>query len=278
MNDKIEKFYSSVIHHGKDNNRVYLIKLDKSRLTETVDYIESLACKEYYTKIITKVPKALKTEFENRKFIGEAFIENFFKGEEDCIFFAKYLFKNEKREILKNKEEIDRIIAICKAKEPVKDIFLPKEYNFKILEKKDIPLITRLYKRVFKTYPFPVFSDNYILSTMKDNVIYFGIKKQGQIVAISSAETDKENLNAEMTDFATHPEHRGLNLSLFLLKKMEKYLKSIDFKTAYTIAKSISYGMNITFAKNNYVFGGTLINNTNISGDIESMNVWYKIL
>jgi len=36
--------------------------------------------------------------------------------------------------------------------------------------------------------------------------------------------------------------------------------------------------MNITFARNNYSFAGTLINNTNISGQIESMNVWYKAL
>ncbi len=278
MNDKIEKFYNSVIHHGKDNNRAYLMKLDTSKVMETIDYIENLALKELYTKIIAKVPKSKKAEFENRNFISEAFIEKFFKGEENTIFFAKYLFEDEKRQVLQNKEEVNKIIAVCKAKEPIKDIFLPKEYNFEILKEKDIPLITKLYKSVFKTYPFPVFSDDYILSTMKDHVVYFGIKKQGELVAISSAEMDKENLNAEMTDFATHLDYRGLNLSLFLLKEMEDYLKSIDFKTAYTIARSISYGMNITFAKNNYVFGGTLINNTNISGDIESMNIWYKTL
>jgi hypothetical protein len=47
-------------------------------------------------------------------------------------------------------------------------------------------------------------------------------------------------------------------------------------KTLYTIARSHSAGMNITFAKKGYLFGGTLINNTDISGKIESMNVWYK--
>ncbi len=278
MSDKIEKFYNSVIHHGKDNNRVYLMKLDRSRIIKTADYIESLALKEHYTKIIAKVPKSKKAEFENRNFISEALIEKFFKGEEDCIFFAKYFFKDEKRQILQNKDEVNKIITLCKSKDSIKDPSLHRVYNFEILKEDDIPLITKLYRCVFKTYPFPVFSDDYILSTMKDYVAYFGIKKQGELVAISSAEMDKENLNAEMTDFATHPDHRGVSLSLFLLKEMENYLKSIDFKTAYTIARSISYGMNITFAKNSYVFGGTLINNTNISGDIESMNIWYKIL
>ena len=37
-------------------------------------------------------------------------------------------------------------------------------------------------------------------------------------------------------------------------------------------------GMNITFAKHGYHYAGTLNNNTNICGRIESMNVWYKSL
>ena len=36
--------------------------------------------------------------------------------------------------------------------------------------------------------------------------------------------------------------------------------------------------MNITFAKHGYSFAGTLTNNTQISGQLESMNVWYKAL
>ena len=51
-----------------------------------------------------------------------------------------------------------------------------------------------------------------------------------------------------------------------------------QMKTAYTIARSLSPGMNITFARHGYLYGGTLTNNTNISGSIESMNIWYKPL
>jgi putative beta-lysine N-acetyltransferase len=79
-----------------------------------------------------------------------------------------------------------------------------------------------------------------------------------------------------MTDFATLPEHRGENIALYLLDFMEKAMKKRGYKTAYTIARALSYGMNITFAKAAYKMGGTLINNTNICGKIESMNVWHK--
>ena len=43
-------------------------------------------------------------------------------------------------------------------------------------------------------------------------------------------------------------------------------------------SRLISGGMHITFARRGYRFGGTLVNNTDISGQIESMNVWYKTL
>jgi len=55
-------------------------------------------------------------------------------------------------------------------------------------------------------------------------------------------------------------------------------MKNKGIKTAYTIARAMSAGMNVTFSKTGYRFGGRLKNNTNISGNIESMNVWYKYL
>jgi putative beta-lysine N-acetyltransferase len=99
-----------------------------------------------------------------------------------------------------------------------------------------------------------------------------------KLIAASSAEMDKKALNAEMTDFATDPEYLGQGLALFLLDLMDGYMKDKKYPTVYTIARSMSAGMNITFAKLGYKFTGTLINNTNISGSIESMNVWYKRL
>jgi putative beta-lysine N-acetyltransferase len=81
-----------------------------------------------------------------------------------------------------------------------------------------------------------------------------------------------------MTDFATLPDFRGNNLALLLLREMEAHMRLAKYNTLYTIARSMSPGMNITFAKNSYEYAGTLKNNTNISGNIESMNVWYKHL
>lgn len=81
-----------------------------------------------------------------------------------------------------------------------------------------------------------------------------------------------------MTDFATLPDHLGQGLAVRLLWHMEREMPGYQMRTAYTIARSLSPGMNITFAKMGYLFAGTLVNNTDISGQIESMNIWYKRL
>jgi putative beta-lysine N-acetyltransferase len=81
-----------------------------------------------------------------------------------------------------------------------------------------------------------------------------------------------------MTDFATLPAYRGRGLATRLLGLMGCQAIESGVRVAYTIARAVSFGMNITFARHAYQYGGTLINNTQIAGSIESMNVWYRLL
>ena len=81
-----------------------------------------------------------------------------------------------------------------------------------------------------------------------------------------------------MTDFATSKKYLGNSLSVLLLGTMEKEMKKQGIKTLYTIARLNSIPMNKTFLRFNYTYSGTLVNNTNIAGQIESMNVYYKHL
>ena len=113
---------------------------------------------------------------------------------------------------------------------------------------------------------------------MKSHVDYFGVERYGGLIALSAAEIDESAQNVEMTDFATLPEWRGNGMGVQLLLHMEKEIQLKGIKTAYTIARAKSIGINITFSKLGYAYGGRLKNNTNISGNIESMNVWYKTI
>jgi putative beta-lysine N-acetyltransferase len=113
---------------------------------------------------------------------------------------------------------------------------------------------------------------------MRTHIRYYGALREERIVAASSAEIDSDAQSVEMTDFATHPSYRGMGLCSALLERMEDDIHHEGMKTAYTIARSVLYPINITFARNGYRYGGILDNNTHICGSFESMNLWYKRL
>jgi RimJ/RimL family protein N-acetyltransferase len=62
------------------------------------------------------------------------------------------------------------------------------------------------------------------------------------------------------------------------LSRLDQKAANHGLKTAYTIARADSIGMNRVFEKCGYAHAGCLVNNTQIGGRIRSMNVWYKHL
>ncbi|NCC87091.1 MAG: putative beta-lysine N-acetyltransferase [Clostridia bacterium] len=275
MFDSICKIGNSIIHHGQNSNRIYLMSLDVNDLPCITRELDELAAQKGYTKIIAKIPLCHKNIFETNGYKVEAVIPKFYKGESDGCFLCKYF--DEARNIDTNLEEQNKIISIAKQKGT--QTYIKQEnkgFICRCATQKDASNMVEVYRNVFKTYPFPIHDEEYILKTMSEDVIYFGIWINNKLVALSSIEFQKNYSNAEMTDFAVLDEHRGKGYALYLLDVMENELKQIGIKTAYTIARAKSAGMNITFAKCGYTYAGTLVNNTDISGQIESMNVWYK--
>lgn len=279
MYDKIEKLDNSIIQHGKNNNRIYLMKLQQEDFPKIIDKLRTLAKEKKYTKIFAKIPEWAKHEFENSGFQKEAFIPNFILGQIDVYFVSE--FRDPDRANLDASEDkaIREVLNLArkKQKEPL-TIDFTNEYHVKNLDQNDVQSLTQLYEEVFDSYPFPIFDENYILRTMDDHIQYFGIFDNGNLIAAASCELDRDAMSSEMTDFATLSQYRGRNLSLYLLREMEAEMRKQNMMTLYTIARAHSPGMNITFAKLGYKFCGTLIKNTNIAGKIESMNVWYKNL
>lgn len=276
-NDSIIKYKDAVIQHGPLNNRIYLMKPGSVEAGELLAFINNLAKENSYTKIFTKIPASLKEYFEADCYMREAYIPKFYKFREDACFMCKY--PDPQRGKDPDEEKIADIIETANQKEFEEDLPETEEcFNFTECSSENAAQMAELYREVFATYPFPIHEPGYILKTMQENIQYYGIFKDNKLVALSSSEIDFENQNAEMTDFATLPESRGNSLALYLLKKMEEEMNKQGIKTLYTIARAMSYGMNITFSKAGYNFSGTLIKNTNISGRFESMNVWYKLV
>ena len=274
MSDTLQKLGNSQIQHGPDNNRIYLMKLDRADLPVLIDQLNELAAKKGYTKIFAKVPASHASAFIANGYRREGSIPQFHNGETDAAFLGKFI--DPAREITPQREEIEKIIILAQSKNgsPIKP--LPDGYTLRPAVEADAAELAEVYRQVFTSYPFPIHDPDYLIETMRNHVCYFVAEKDGKIAAASSGEMDKENRNAEMTDFATLPEHLGNGLAVHLLKFMEPEMRKRNIATLYTIARAISPGMNITFAKCGYIFGGTLINNTQISGSIESMNLWHR--
>jgi len=280
MQDKIEKIGNSTIQHGKFSDRIYLMKLQRDDFPGILSKLDRMMGEKVYTKIFAKIPGWAKRGFEANGYQKEAFTPGFYNGKSDALFMAKYFSKNRGKLSPEEQETIRKVIETARGKATQNPRIpdLPEDCSYRIIEEKDRFDVVEVYKVVFETYPFPIHDPSYILETMRDNIVYFGIWKGDRLVAVSSSEMDTESQNVEMTDFATLPEYRGHGFALFLLEKMEREMTKRGILTSFTIARAVSFGMNITFAKMGYRFGGTLIHNTNISGSIESMNVWYKPL
>lgn len=278
MEDKIEKFGNSVVQHGKINNRIYLMKLAANDAPNIVPELDKLAAKNNYAKIFAKIPTQTLPAFIAGKYVIEGCIPRFFNNKTDCFFVSKFIDKS--RKVIPESElELFGELLLTTIKSTRLKYKHSLQFKLEKLSAVDAKAIAEVFKAVFKTYPFPIHDPNYILKTIRDDKTrYFGIKERTKLIGVSSAEIDILNKNAEMTDFAVLPEYRGHGLAFRLLNMMELEMKLINIKNVYTIARLKEPGICKTFLKSGYKFSGTLLNNTNISGNIESMNLFYKHL
>lgn len=277
MSDQFEIFGDSLIQHGKHSDRVYLMKLSGKDLPELIPHLDNLALENGYTKIFAKVPATIEERFRKQGFRREAHVPDFYSGDQDVCFLGKYFVSERVRE--PRPKLVKEVLEAANGKQGSDaSIVLPDSCSCRRLQPEDTEAMAEVYREVFASYPFPIHDPAYLAQTMASHIIYLGIFEGDRLVAIASAEMDRDGCNAEMTDFATLPDQRGRGLAGYLLERLEEVAAEEGILTAYTIARAYSFGMNITFARAGYRFAGTLTRNTQISGELESMNVWYKPL
>ncbi|MDD2736187.1 MAG: putative beta-lysine N-acetyltransferase [Desulfuromonadaceae bacterium] len=277
MSDVIETIGSSVLQHGPANDRVYLMKLHPEDSVRIVGQLNQLATTRGYSKIFAKVPMWSKDSFVAAGYDLEATIPAFFPDGNDACFMGKYF--TDTRGVELKPQIVQDVLAVSGAQGAIRQLVpLPSGCTAQVATEEDAAEMAGLYRKVFATYPFPIHDPGFLQAAMGGSTVFFSVTKDGKIVALSSAEIDLASRSVEMTDFATLPEYRGQGLALNLLQQMEETVHLRGIRSLFTIARAYSFGMNITFARDGYEFAGTLTNNTNISGSLESMNVWYKTL
>jgi putative beta-lysine N-acetyltransferase len=276
--DIITRLGSSDVQHGSFNDRVYLMNLAPEDTDRIIPAMEEMAKKYHYSKLFARVPDSAKDRFCAAGYQVEAHIPGMYRGAEDGWFLARYPepARADPDEALPLTADLLRTAGL--QSDGCENATTTPGFVIEETGSKDAGVLAKLYATVFETYPFPIHDPAWLRETMDDGDRYFVVRSGGRVVAASSAEVDASGKNAEMSDFATAPEYRGRGLCPALLKAMERAMRRSGIVTAYAIARAAFYPVNITFARAGYQFGGTLVNDTQICGALESMNVWYKPL
>lgn len=287
--DAVERFGTALIQHGKANDRVYLMEPGAEPAGVLIARADELAAAHGYTKLFAKVPGKSAAAFFAAGWRLEAFVPGLYdfpsadgsRGldhSQDGLFVVKYLQK-EREEMVRepaHRKKMADFARMLGELTPGAPKPLPSNFSVRECVPEDAEQMAAVFAEVFSDYPFPVDDFVFIRDSMQDETDYICAETGGGIVALSSAERNAAHAYAEMTDFAVLPEYRGLGLSGVLLRRMEEAAAAKGVRTAYTIARLNSPGMNAAFLKADYRYGGTLYANTAMPEGLESMNVLYK--
>ncbi len=270
MADRIETIQGSVIQHGRHNDRIYLMHLHAKGHGTLIAALDRMAVERGYGKIFAKIPETAWQRFRKAGYRQEAIVPGFFRGKIDGLFIAKFFSEN--------RRQPDRETRIDHGHNVTAEQRQHRPISIGRCTPTDADAMATVYGRAFETYAFPIHRPEYIRQMMANHSIYLRARIGRRIAALAAAEIDPADQVCEMTDFATRPEYRGMGLAGRLLGRLEDEAVGCEVKTAYTIARADSVGMNRVFEKYGYVYAGRLVNNTQIGGRIRTMNVWYKHL
>lgn len=226
-------------------------------------------------KIITVVEEGDKAAFLTNGYSLEGTIAGYFKGTDGhCLsYFAK-----PERGLSILCEQEDRIISQAQEVNGQYRFSPNNKFLFRDAEEADAKPLAELYDTVFKSYPTPMDNPAYIKKVMNQKVLFKVAEIAGQIVSAASADMNQTWLNAEITDCATLPEYRGQGLLSDLIYQLEEGLIEKGYISLFSLSRALSVGVNIVLSKQGYVYSGRQINNCEIMGKFEDMNIWVKML
>jgi putative beta-lysine N-acetyltransferase len=276
-NHKDNNYYTNIdrtsVYVDLSSKRIKIV--DISNITiQNLKRIIHYASRQYLGKVICNCDIEASKIFSDAGFKLEGKIDGFFKGKDA---FCMSYFINSNREVCSNFIEKNSLVKKCLN---VKNTFTTghSNLNYKIrtANKNDIKEMIKLFSTVFSTYPSPIYDVEFLKETMDKKVLYKVAVYDGKIISIASADMDKENLNAEITDCATYPAYGGNGVLSNIIHSLECDLKSKGFMTLYSLSRAINPSINYVLSKHNYTFTGRMINNCTICGTFEDMNIWVK--
>ncbi|MFS0776435.1 putative beta-lysine N-acetyltransferase [Neobacillus sp. 3P2-tot-E-2] len=271
---KEDKFYLEV-YLDPFNKR---IRIDDYRgNTQLVlERAEELARKHQVEKLIMKARSEDTLSLFEKGLQPEAVVDGYYLGSNAHFFSKFYTVERKKNDHWITEDGM--VESIYQLDSAIDKPFPPKEYELKKADETCAEELSGLYREVFQIYPTPLHDPEYVKKTMKEGTIYYVFFHQGKIVSAASAEVNSFYKNAELTDCATLKEHRKYGLMKIILRELEAELRRQGIFCAYSIARSLSFGMNAVLFQLGYKYRGRLMNNCYIYDKLENMNMWVKNL
>ncbi|MDQ0197638.1 putative beta-lysine N-acetyltransferase [Neobacillus ginsengisoli] len=254
------------------------IRVDDYRgnLKILLEKTEALISQHQVEKLIIKGRTEDFLFFFEKGLQPEAVVDRYFLGSNAYFFSKFYTLERKKNDHWITEDGM--VQSIYQLSSSVEKTSPPKEYELKKADENCADKLSALYLKVFQIYPTPLHDPEYVKKTMKEGTIYYVFFHEGEIVSAASAEINYFYKNAELTDCATISEHRKYGLMKIILREIERELKSKGIFCAYSIARSLSFGMNAVLFQLDYNYRGRFMNNCYIYDKLEDMNMWVKNL
>lgn len=278
MFDTVEKIEGAEVQHGDTHKRIYLIQAKQKNWASLIPKMKNLADEKNYAKILSRVPEEAMDVFRSNGYKIEAKIPRLYNGKTTGYFLAEYL--DEQRSYCDDKKlkTIESVKMIAKAANSSSEdthFELPSNLKVRKLDRNDLFSIASLHKMAFKYHPSPINKADYLLELVENDYEFYGLFDEKELLVTAILKKYQKEASIEIVDFVTHPNYRGQNLSYYLVQEIKTVMEEREFKTIYSLVRATSYGLNITFSKHGFLYAGTLLNNTSIRNNLESMNVWY---
>lgn len=268
--------YSAQLFLDQYNQRIKILRYEAADFHGLIMNIRWIAEANGFDKIICMAPRKDWQKFLRFGYVLEAVIKYYLNGE-DAYVMSK--FRSQERLTSGSLMEETLLIEKILHESGEHDFRpLPEGVKVRMAKQSDVQKLISLYQEIFETYPSPLIHENYFEAIFQTESIFALCEKDGEIISAASAELHPQFRAAELTDCATRKQFRGLGLMTHILHYLEEELCRRNYICSYTMARARSYGMNNVFYRMGYEFHGRLVNNCDIYGAYEDMNIWVRDL
>lgn len=207
-------------------------------------------------------------------FREEAEMPGFYKGERPCIVMGAFP-DPERRDLVSPNlvEKVERLVEAQAPQPPARPDVVTE-----LATPENADEIAALLTATFPQYPTPSGDPDYVTGSIEDGTPFRLVRQEGEVVACASADLVPRAETAELTDCATRPDYRGNGFMQAILLDLMDDLRSMDYSTAFTLARARIPGINLAFCRLGFELCGTMAQSCRIGEGIEDMNVWSRAL